>query len=78
MKKLYAEQKHSIYYLQKKLGLAPYSLYYYTTKYKIENMPVKLILDIAYLEKVEPNWLYERMINYEQKFKKNDDERNNA
>ena len=65
MKKLYAEQKHSIYYLQKKLGLASYSLYYYTTKYKIENMPLKLVLDIAHLEKVEPNWLLERMLEYE-------------
>ena len=74
MKKLYKEQKHSIYYLQKELGLAQYSLYYYTTKYKIENMPVKLVLDIAYIEKVEPNWLLERMLEYE-KINKNDDRR---
>ena len=32
-------------------------------------MPVGLILDIAYLEKVEPNWLYERMIEYEKNTK---------
>jgi hypothetical protein len=70
MKKLYEEQKHSIYYLQKELGLAPYSLYYYTTKYKIENMPLKLVLDIAYIEKVEPNWLLGRMLEYEKRNKK--------
>lgn len=74
MKKLYAEQKHSIYYIQKELGLSKYSLYYYTTKYKIENMPLKLVLDIAYIEKVEPNWLLERMLEYE-KINKNNDRR---
>ena len=65
MIKLYEEQKHSIYYLQKKLGLSKYALYHYTKTHNIKNMPLRLILDIAYLEKVEPNWLYERMIEYE-------------
>lgn len=65
MIKLYEEQKHSIYYLQKELGLSKYALYHYTRTHNIKNMPVGLILDIAYLEKVEPNWLYERMIEYE-------------
>ena len=37
MKKLYAEQKHSIYYLQKELGLSKYALYHYTRTHKIEN-----------------------------------------
>ncbi len=74
MKKLYAEQKHSIYYLQKELGLSKYALYHYTRTHKISNMPLKLVLDIAYLEKVEPNWLLERMLEYE-KINKYDDER---
>ena len=69
MKKLYAEQKHSIYYIQKKLGLSLYSLYHYTRTHNIKNMPLRLILDIAYIEGVEPNWLYERMIDYEKKNK---------
>ena len=74
MKKLYAEQKHSIYYLQKELGLSKYALYHYTRTHNIKNMPLGLILDIAYIEKVEPNWLYERMIEYE-KINKNDEGR---
>lgn len=72
MKKLYAEQKHSIYYLQKKLDLSKYALYHYTRTHKIENMPLKLVLDIAYLEQVEPNWLLERMLEYEN-INKNDE-----
>lgn len=70
MIKLYEEQKHSIYYLQKEMGLSKYALYRYTRDYKIENMSVSMILNIAYLEKVEPNWLYERMLEYEKKNKK--------
>ena len=69
MKKLYAEQKNSIYYLQKELGLANYTLYHYIKTHQIKNMPLKLVCDIAYLEKVEPNWLLERMLEYE-KFNK--------
>lgn len=72
MKKLYAEQKHSIYYLQKELGLSIYALYHYTKTHKIENMPLKLVCDIAYIEKVEPNWLLERMLEYERSNKNNE------
>lgn len=75
MKKLYAEQKHSIYYLQKELGLSKYALYHYTKTHKIGNMPLKLVLDIAYLEKVEPNWLLERMLDYESRNNKNNEKR---
>ena len=75
MKKLYAEQKHSIYYLQKELGLSIYALYHYTKTHKIGNMPLKLVCDIAYLEKVEPNWLLERMLEYE-RINKNNERRN--
>ena len=73
MKKLYEEQKHSIYYLQKELGLSMYALYHYTKTHNIKNMPLKLVCDIAYLEKVEPNWLLERMLEYESRNKKNND-----
>lgn len=64
-KKLYANQKHSIYELQKYLGLDCKRLYRYADKtINIEKMPVNIILGISNIEKIEPNELFEEMKRY--------------
>ena len=51
-KKIYEEQKNSIYTLQKKLGLSNYALYKYANNtIKIDKMPVGVFLEISKLEK---------------------------
>ena len=66
MVKLYKEQKNSIYKLQKLCGLGKDTLYKYARGYrKIENMPVNIILKISHYEKINPNELIEKMIEYE-------------
>ena len=58
MKKLYKEQKHSLYEIQNAIGVSKITLYNYANKKrKIENMPLQMILDIAYYEEIEPNIL---------------------
>ena len=65
MKKLYKNQKHSIYELQKMLGLDCKRLYRYADKsISIEKMPVNIILGISNIEKIEPNELFEEMKRY--------------
>ena len=65
MKKLYENQKHSIYELQKMLGLDCKRLYRYADKsISIEKMPVNIILGISNIEKLEPNELFEEMKRY--------------
>lgn len=65
MKKLYENQKHSIYELQKMLGLDCKRLYRYADKsISIEKMPVNIILGISNIEKKEPNELFEEMKRY--------------
>lgn len=65
MKKLYENQKHSIYELQKMLGLDCKRLYRYADKsINIEKMPVNIILGISNIEKIEPNELFEEMKRY--------------
>ena len=66
--KLYEEQKNSIYSLQKKMNLSKDCLYKYARGERlIKNMAVKTLLDIAYLEKVEPNLLFAKMLEYQKK-----------
>lgn len=66
--KLYEEQKNSIYSLQKIMNLSKDCLYKYARGERlIKNMPVKTLLDIAYLEKVEPNLLFAKMLEYQEK-----------
>ena len=66
--KLYEEQKNSIYSLQKKMNLSKDCLYKYARGERlVKNMPVKTLLDIAYLEKVEPNLLFAKMLEYQEK-----------
>ena len=65
MKKLYENQKHSIYELQKMLGLDCKRLYRYADKsIDIEKMPINIILGISNIEKIEPNELFEEMKRY--------------
>ena len=65
MKKLYKEQKHSLYEIQKEIGVSKITLYNYANKKrKIENMPSKMILDIACFEGIEPNVLMNSIREY--------------
>ena len=65
MIKLYEGQKHTIYEIQKFCRCSINTLYHYARgTHKIENMPIKLILDIAYFENIEVNKLYEEMKKY--------------
>lgn len=62
MKKLYKEQKHSLYEIQKAIGVSKITLYNYANKKRnIDNMPTKMLLDIAYYEKIEPNELIKKI-----------------
>ena len=48
LKKLYAEQKHSIYEIQKYVGVSHYTLYhYYGNATKIKRMPYDMLKKIA-------------------------------
>lgn len=68
LKKFYEEQKHSIYEIQQELKLSHYSLYkYYGSTQKIKNMPTELLRKIAEFEEIEPNELYEKMLEYAEK-----------
>lgn len=65
MIKLYEGQKNSIYFIQKKLGLSINTLYNYARKKtSINKMSANMINDIANIEKIEPNLLYEKMKSY--------------
>lgn len=65
MKKLYKEQKHSLYEIQNAIGVSRITLYNYANKKRnIENMPTKMLLDIAYYEQMEPNELIKRIKEY--------------
>ena len=73
--KLYEEQKHSIYEIQKAIGVGKDTLYRYARGTRnVEKMPTKMLLDIAYFEKIEVNKLYEEM----KKYKRNKEEKNNG
>jgi hypothetical protein len=65
MKKLYREQKHSLYEIQNKIGVSKITLYNYANKKrKIDKMPTKMLLDIAYYEEIESNELIKRIKEY--------------
>lgn len=76
--KLYEGQKHTIYEIQKELGLAKDTLYRYARgKRNIKNMPTQTILDIAYYEKIEVNTLFKEMKKYlSNKYYKNEGKKN--
>lgn len=73
MKKLYKEQKNSIYKIGKETGLNLEGLYKYAKgKSHPKNMKASNVLKIAYLEKIEPNILMKKMIDYwNENFKEN-------
>ena len=65
MKKLYKEQKHSLYEIQKQIGVSRITLYNYANKKRnIDKMPTKMLLDIAYYEEIEPHELIKRIKEY--------------
>lgn len=65
MLKLYKDQKVSIWKIQKDLGLDKMRLYRYATGVvDIERIPTKLVLDLAYYLKIEPNKLMRDMVDY--------------
>ena len=65
MKKLYKEQKHSLYEIQNEIGVSRITLYNYANKKRsIDNMPTKMLLDIAHYENIEPNELIKRIKEY--------------
>lgn len=70
MKKLYAEQKHSLYELQKELNLDKMRLYRYASRqFKIEKMPISLLNGIARIEKLNPNDLFKKIKDYQERVK---------
>lgn len=65
MKKLYAEQKNTLYELQKKLQLDSKRLYRFCENYDaIYRMPVSLLEELALAEDIEPMKLWHKMLNY--------------
>lgn len=65
MLKLYKEQKKSIYELQNMMGLSKNTLYKYARKeVSINKMKANMLLQIAYIEKVEVNELLRKMKEY--------------
>nr|DAF46609.1 MAG TPA: SOS-response transcriptional repressor [Siphoviridae sp. ctqwY3] len=63
--KLYEKQKHTIYEIQKAIGVSKDTLYRYARgKRNVENMPTKMVIDIAYFEKIEVNTLFRAMKDY--------------
>jgi hypothetical protein len=68
MLKLFEQQTVSLYQVQKDLKLSPVRLYKYARgQRRIENMPSKLLLDLAYYFKIEVNTLNQSMLDYQEK-----------
>ena len=62
MNKLYKGQKHSTYEIQKAIEVSKDTLYkYIRNERNVENMPIKMLMDIAYFEKTEVNELFEKL-----------------
>ena len=62
MNKLYKGQKHSTYEIHKAIGVSKDTLYkYIRNERNVENMPIKMLMDIAYFEKIEVNELFEKL-----------------
>ena len=70
MQKLFKEQKASLYKIQKDLGLEIKRLYRYADgTCKIESMPTELLVKLAVYFEIRPQYLYEKMIQYEKEKK---------
>lgn len=71
LKKLYAEQKHSIYEIQKYVGVSHYTLYhYYGNATKIKRIPYDILKKIAEFEEIDEEELLKKMIEYAEKINK--------
>ena len=65
MKKLYAEQKHSLYELQTEIGVSRFTLYNFIGKpEKIRNIRYDTLVKIAKVEGIEPDILKDKMVEY--------------
>ena len=65
MKKLYKEQKHSLYDIQKRIGVSKVTLYNYANKKRnIDKMPVEMMLAIASYEEIKAGDLIKRIKEY--------------
>ena len=63
--KLYTEQKHNLYQIEKALNVDKMYLYKFVGNYKkIHKMPYEIVLRIAAFEQIEPNELYSKMLTY--------------
>ena len=66
MIKLFEGQKVSLYQVQKDLGYAIQTLYRYArNERKIENMPGKMLVELAKYFKMEPEKLYVEIQKYQ-------------
>lgn len=66
MIKLFEGQKVSLYQVQKELGYAIQTLYRYArNERKIENMPGKMLVELAKYFKMEPEKLYVEIQKYQ-------------
>jgi len=66
MKKLYSEQKHSIYEIQKKAGLNKYTLYKYINgESNINNIRFGTLEKIAKIEGLDPDILLKKIKEYQ-------------
>ena len=65
MKKLYAEQKHTLYELQEIIGVSHFSLYNFIGKpEKIKNIKYNMLMAIAKAEDIDAEVLQEKMLEY--------------
>jgi predicted transcriptional regulator len=65
MRKLYKEQKNTLYRLAKETGVSYSTLYNYINgRTQIDSMPFWLVVAIANAEKIDAGVLYEKMIDY--------------
>lgn len=67
MIKLYEDQEVSIYQVQKDLGLGKYTLYRYASgERSVENMPVKILQELAKYFGMDIDIIYKKMKEYEE------------
>ena len=70
MKKLYEEQKHSLYQIQKALNLHIMRLYRYAEGVvSVDKMPIDLLFNLAKFEGLDPDILFKKMKDYQEKKK---------
>ena len=70
MKKLYKEQKNSLYKIQKECGLNKYTLYKYVNGTSdIRNIRFDTLKKIAEVEKIDPLTLLDKIVQYQKECK---------